>query len=249
MDHALKMENMMAASFISRNRQSEAGNVLFLILLAVILFAALSYAVTQSSRTGGGDASSESNLIRSSEITQYPAAVKTAMVRMVVNGKTYEELKFNPPADFAGLTDTTDGVFHPAGGSAVYQTASPDIMDDGLPGTWYFNPNFEIENIATTAATAAGGNEFIAFLPGIKTSICRKINEEVGIGTTIPATSGVASTDVDELYDDADSETIPAETAILGSAAAFGTALSGQPAGCFTASDTVNVYYQVLAER
>lgn len=240
----------MPTPIISNHRSNnENGNVLFLILIAVVLFAALSYAVTQSSRTGGGDAGKETNLISSAEISQYPAAVKTAIVRMIINGTTYEELKFNPPSQFGALATTSDGVFHPDGGAAAYTNASADVMTSNSPGTWYFNPNFEVQNIGTTSAASPAGNEFIAFLPGVKTAICRKVNEEVGIGTTIPTTSGIASTDVDELFDDGDAETIPNETAVIGSSVATGAALSGQPWGCFTASNSVNVYYQVLSER
>lgn len=239
----------MTYSTHSSDRSAERGNVLFLILIAVVLFAALSYAVTQSSRTGGGDAGKETNLISSAEISQYPAAVKTAIVRMIIDGTTYEELKFNPPSAFGALSTTTDGVFHPDGGAAAYTQASAGIMTNNSPGTWYFNPNFEVKNIGTSTTSSPDGNEFIAFLPGIKQAICKKVNEEVGIGTTIPTTSGIASTDVDELFDDGDSETIPNETAVIGAAAATGAALAGYPFGCFYASDSVYVYYQVLSER
>lgn len=234
---------------------AERGNVLFLILIAVVLFAALSYAVTQSSRTGGGDAGRETNLISSAEISQYPAAVKTAIVRMIINGTTYEQLKFNPPSAFSGLgANLSQGVFHPSGGASVFQNAQPDAMVSGTPGVWYFNPNFEVENIGTTSAGSPDGNEFIAFLPGLKKAICSRINEELGLpyGSSIPVTN-ITLVSLQVNYDDTASDTIPNETKIIGDTASSGASsapLSGQPFGCFeTATAGTYAYYQVLSER
>lgn len=246
----------MLIPFSFNTRHSERGNVLFLILIAVVLFAALSYAVTQSSRTGGGDAGRETNLISSAEITQYPAAVKTAIVRMVINGVTYEGLRFDSPSTFSALAGIEEqGVFHPTGGAAAYVTASKDIMVGGATGTWYFNPYYEVEDIGTADAADGDGNEFIAFLPGIKEAICKRVNEELGLGTTVPTATAIDNntSGIKRNWDAADAtSTIPTETAIVGSGATFATALSGQVAGCFLAGSggtTDYVYYQVLVER
>ena len=76
----------MTTTMIENKRSGERGNVLFLILIAVALFAALSYAVTQSTRSGSGDASGETNLISSAQLTQYPAGIRTSIVRMIIAG-------------------------------------------------------------------------------------------------------------------------------------------------------------------
>ena len=93
------------------NNAAQEGNVLFLILIAVALFAALSYAVTQSSRSGGGD-TSETTLINTAQITQYPASVRTSIIRMLVSGNVAaDELLFVIPADFTtdcGASNTPD---------------------------------------------------------------------------------------------------------------------------------------------
>ncbi len=246
----------MSTYLSSYTSPRERGNVLFLILIAVVLFAALSYAVTQSSRTGGGDAGRETNLISSAEITQYPAAVKTAIVRMIINGVTYEGIRFDSPSTFAALAGIEiQGVFHPSGGAAAYVQASPDIMVSGTSGTWYFNPYYEVENIGTADAADGDGNEFIAFLPGIKEAICKRVNEELGLGTSVPTATAIDNdnTGVQRVWDASTAAvSIPTETAIIGSGATFATALSGQVAGCFKAdaggaSDFV--YFQVLVER
>ena len=98
-------------------RQSERGNVLFLILIAVALFAALSYVVTQSTRSGGGSTEREKNILSSAQMTQYPTALRTAIIRQVLGGVAIETVLFNAPGTFGASTNLE--VFHPSGGGAV----------------------------------------------------------------------------------------------------------------------------------
>ncbi len=254
-------------------RKGESGNVLFLILIAVALFAALSYAVTQSSRSGGSGAEREVNLIGSAQITQYPSSLRTAIVRMLVSGVSAEQILFNTSDtrdgyeyDFSGLVSPDDtqnftnrGVFHPNGGGASFIQPSPDVMAGANQGVWYFNGNFGIEGIGTDQA------ELIAFLPGISEGICRRLNQEYGI-TGIPEADGVVLADIEQSRtgDVANTgavtidptpafvETLGEADVMIGSAPNLGgAALAGQPFGCFLQDDTPNlyVYYHVLVER
>lgn len=235
------------------NRKSEAGNVLFLILIAVALFAALSYAVTQSTRSGGGDASSETNLVNSAQITQYPASIKTAIARMIVsNSVTAEELEFNAPAAFSSLTSDGVGVFHPSGGGATYALAPESVIDTSLNPSkaWIFNTENEIKNIGQTDATAPthATADTIAFLPGVKLAICQKIHDQLGLATTFAADetginyvtsqTDAAGTSTDHILTNATNGTI----------GTLATELVGQPQGCFK-DGTKYIYYHVLIER
>lgn len=234
---------------IQQYRPGENGNVLFLILIAVALFAALSYAVTQSTRTSGGSSESETTLIDSAQVTQYPASVRTAVVRMIIGGVDYKRLEFNLPANFDNCTGapTTHNfcVFHPAGGGATYAESPKSVMDSGAPGPWYFNADFEVEGIGTTAA-GPDGNEVMAFLPGITESVCKRLNKELGIsGTT--ALGADLSADYTKMMDD-DYDFNSAANNILGTATGA-TGLIGKPFGCFQNSNSQYVYYHVLLEQ
>lgn len=238
----------------SAKRRAESGNVLFLILIAVALFAALSYAVTQSSRSGGGDASSETNLISSAEITQYPASVRTAIIRMAVsNGADVTALEFNPPSAFGSLSDPSVGVFHPDGGGATYTTASDDIMlqsGTNPSGTWNFSAHYEITYVGVSdGATSFDGNDIIAFLPDVKSSICSKINDELGISGDTTHTSDLDVSAAAQQMDDAyNTATAGGATVTLGTAGGA-AGLDSQPFGCVTDSAGEHIYYHVLVER
>jgi hypothetical protein len=58
---------------------SRSGNVLFLILIAVALFAALSYAVTSSSRSSGAQIGADQARIMAAEIRQYASSIEQAI--------------------------------------------------------------------------------------------------------------------------------------------------------------------------
>ena len=226
-------------------RRGEQGNVLFLILIAVALFAALSYAVTQSTRSGGGDANRETTLVNSSQITQYPAGIKTAITRMIIsNNVTSDQLLFDGPSNFGTLetnTVTAQGVFYPTGGGATFSEAPSSVMAAGAPGTWHFNAENQVTNIGTTAgAPSTSTDDIIAFLPGVSKAICDRIHSQLGLGA-VPAVAGIDSTtDMDFA-----NQGIPAAP---GGGTITHAVLDGQPQGCFLDGATY-VYYHVLVER
>ncbi|WP_435640197.1 hypothetical protein [Micavibrio aeruginosavorus] len=249
----------MTTTMIENKRSGERGNVLFLILIAVALFAALSYAVTQSTRSGSGDASGETALISSAQLTQYPAGIRTSIVRMVIAGTDVNELKFNPPSDFDQITTEDEertSVFHPQGGGAVFTNAPADMMaSSGVnsAGNWYFNMKNQIQDIGLTDAASNAGNDLIAYLPGVTQTVCRKMNEELGLGSTIPTgeaayvPSGAQEGATDDFMNDSYPALAATPDEVIGDGAS--DTLKGQPFGCYDAGGTTYVYYHVLVER
>lgn len=229
------------------SRGGERGNVLFLVLIAVILFAALSYAVTSSTRQPNAKNDSV-DIIGGAELTQYPTSLRMAIMTMMVSGIDVDELEFNAPSSFGSGLNEEANVFHPAGGGAAYQNGAASVMASGTQGTWYINAEFEIDNVGVDISSNADGNDIIAFLPGIKEGICSKINDRAGLQDAIPNTSADLSGNYQLNMDS--SYAFPTEEVILGAAGGNGTdSLTGQPLACFQNNGGQYVYYQVLVER
>jgi len=115
-DYRFKKIQLIRVKFMSNH--SQKGNVLFLILIAVALFAALSYAVTSSSRSSGKDSSAETLRLQYSTIQSYVTAMRSSLTRMIIGGIAVEEIGFDPPVDWGPLSAAAlqRNLFHPSGG-------------------------------------------------------------------------------------------------------------------------------------
>lgn len=240
-----------------RQKQAQKGNVLFLILIAVALFAALSYAVTQSTRSSG-DSGRETNMLNSAQITSYPNSLRLAVLRMMIDGRQITDLEFNDPSTFSAGTER-NLVFHPNGGGATFDNAPTDMMStDGgnTTGTWFYNMEFEVPEIGISSAdNTSVGNDLIAFLPGVSLAVCQRINVESGVTSSINdsppiiATSFAGGAAGDYDFNMTNAYTVPVNRdETLDNA---GTDLTGHAFGCFenVASSGIYVYYHVINER
>lgn len=239
----------------------QKGNVLFLILIAVALFAALSYAVTQSSRSGS-DASRETNVINTSTLTQYPNQVRTAVLRLVIAGTDPTALQFNSPEEFDTATYTKfvpeRSVFHVKGGAAAYQIIPAKLHATATTDTnWIYSMAFRVKGLGTDN-TDGSGNELMAFADDLSDTMCSRLNQDLGWGAEIPVLSSAVT-----LADDRDAAHRIAVAADLASptnngifpamtASAPVTAdwMDNKAFGCFrNGSGGHNVFYYTLVER
>ena len=178
---------------------------------------------------------------------------------MVLAGVAVENVKFDAPGS-AGFSvpSVSQLVFHPQGGGATYQLAPAELSATGNSQvTWTYNGQVAVPGIGIDGA---GGNDLIAFLPGISSGVCRQVNEELSISTTTftPACTLAAGTvapnvtgidvAVDEQMDDG--YTFPGVAAVTLAPAGCTTIFNRQASGCFyDVTDDRNVFYSVLLER
>ncbi len=224
-------------SFHQSNSQS--GNVLFLILIAVALFAALSFAVGQSMRSGGGTgAAEETSRINGAYLHQFPTSIRQAILRMEVSKSlTAEDISFAHPGttDYGTFGTTPEQeVFHPLGGATPYQLP-PTNLNDG--SEWIFNGDLEVKDLGKTNGDS-GSTELIALLPGVKLEVCKYLN--YGVSNSLQTPPSLTLTGETNKF-----------TGAFGYASTLtDAALDGKDAYCYYSTALGKyVYYQVLEQR
>lgn len=237
------------------------GNVLFLILIAVALFAALSYAVTKSSQSDKDETvapkESASTVINTAALTQYPSTIRTAVLGLIVNGVDPVDMLFNKPDQFTGEGYTTfdaakaKGVFNETGGKAMYQQVPGNMTVSGQPIDWAFTLDFEVPLVGLSSPSSLAGNDLIAFASGVSQTACARVNQELYNDATIPVVGTPVVIGNNRLAT-ATLPVAPAAETVLTSNTPSTSWFEGKSDGCFqngVAAGSPFVYYYVLAER
>lgn len=169
----------------ARGAAAQSGNALFLILIAVALFAALSYAVTQSGR-GSGTVDKEQDSIYGAQAVQAAGLLRTTVQRMVLNGIRPDQIKIETAQDSGVPCSTGDNcVWAFSGISATPYFQSPP---GGTSGSgWWMGELGTYQYYVPSLGTAAA--DLGIWMGPVSKSLCKEINKRVGLGTADPLTA------------------------------------------------------------
>ncbi len=243
----------------------QRGNILFLILLAVVLFAALSYAVTSSTRGGGKDVGDEKAQSIASALLQYASLAEQTVSRLkLTNGCSDTQLSFENGtvtgyANANAPADKRCHVFDPAGGGMAWQSPPIGANSDGTP--YLFTAQICIPSVGTGPVSGCwtdgsdSDTELLIMLSGVNEKVCNYINARSDIaaaGDGLPPFSNGGSMQTKYKF----------TGTFLGTTSSnhiAGLAFKGRPTGCFempaSAGDNSNtragnyVFYHTLLVR
>lgn len=229
----------------SQKKLHQHGFGLFAILLAIALFAALSYAI---SRIGSGtnNLSAERINIIAAEIIDTGNKISDAAGKLRLRRINPVNISFENMSVAGYVTGCADDecrIFAYDGGGLEWPRP-PANANNGE--NWGFTGNVRITDIGTDNA------ELLAVLPNISLDVCTRINVLLGIHDAATAPSSIAAVAVSKFtgtYNDAGpsvintAQTLGKKSACLQVTALTGNAIDGTPL------TNAYTYYHVLLER
>ena len=245
-----------------RRRVNESGNILFLILICVALFAFLSYVVAGSTRTGGGTMDSENVSLRASQIIQYATYVEQAVLRMRFRNIEGQSMCFdNDGWDhndyyYPACDEPKHQVFStlPDSGGIIW-SRPPAGANDG--SVWYIPENICVAGVGKSLidncnTDGTGDTEdIVMILPNLALDVCMEINDQLDVtekGVAPPVGNANMFTPGGNYF----TGTF-ADGTVIDSTGSDPTVLRGKPYGCVAGNGAPPAetyhYYRVLLPR
>jgi len=177
-----------------QKRKGERGNILFMVLIAIVLIGTLTAVVSSTGNNENSNIDDETLAIRASEVQRYASELERGMNYIQKNGIAEKDFRFSIPTnttapflyeELAADSDPGDQLFHPDGGAANYRTA-PEGVQTSTGGAWEFYGNTQVPQVGSDRA------DLIAVLPNVTLQFCEKINQLNGQTNTQPLDGGGA---------------------------------------------------------
>lgn len=163
----------------------EAGNILFIILIAICLIGALTAVIMSGDDSESAAIDDETLVIRVSEAQRYASELERAIRFVVQNGASESDISFastNAPSSYGSVVgDKTKQVFAKEGGGAAWRIPPKNINDGAA---WEFYGGTAVPGVGSDRA------DLVAVLPNVTKQFCDKINQVNSQPEITPTDSG-----------------------------------------------------------
>lgn len=236
-------------------KKHEAGNVLFFILLAAGLFAALSYTVSRSNRGSPNIDRSQARVI-ANDIVSYGGTIVSAIEQIRQEGFSENQISFAHPqldATYGTFDDNpTTEVFNVRGGAVTFSNPAGTRS----AGDLIFSATNDVRNVGSRCVDGSCSNctsiastacvDLIMFLPLNDPNTCRGINEILNVGDDVNNQTTLDGTFDETLFDGTFSYQDSIEST------GVDNVFNGKRGGCFEGTGSqagTYYYYNVLIAR
>lgn len=174
---------------ISTSLGPERGNILFYVLIAIVLFGALSFTLSRQSRNSGADEVDQAKVeLFTTQLISYARQVQSVIDQMTITGSDIDDFDFVQP----GETGFNSGshihkIYHPEGGGLLAANLLDGVVHEVStvhPAAWYLG---RFNHVEWTAST---NTEIILTAHQISQSVCASINDKITGSQNIPILTG-----------------------------------------------------------
>lgn len=159
---------------LARSRSAESGNMIFIIILAIVLVGLVTAALRNSGLEMAG-IDREELIIRASQVRQHAAEIERGVSYALQNGISEGDISFahpEAPSDYGTYGTTPEAeVFNPAGGGATWREPPSGLAFGSSAHRWEFYGSTAIPGAGTDRA------ELVAVLSNVSDAFCQKVNE------------------------------------------------------------------------
>lgn len=182
----------------SADSRKQRGNAMVYVLIAIVLFAALTMTLGRQTDTSeGSDIDDGKAELYATQLISYAAQAKTSVDQMMFSGTKIDDLDFLMPSQAGfNVAPTIHRVYHPDGGGVNPGVIPEPVIDQNIADPvagWYMGRFNNVE------WTKTAGTDVILVAFQIRRKICEKINEKITGTTAIPQmTDTIRETMIDD---------------------------------------------------